>query len=152
MPLFNHSTISFHKTKSHKTMFSFSTAEEVKSAANATGVVFLDVRNDYEIQDSKLTSRPFLNVTCTPMDCSELTAKASELLPDKDGTFDNSHPFHPRRLDSFNNQPPLLIRFLVFSFVIIFSTRDYLLRIRSSCGQGQGDLGRNGIHYGTECR
>ena len=71
-------------------MSSFSTAEEVKSAANATGVVFLDVRNDDEIRESRLTSRPFLNVSCTPMDCSELSARAAELLPDKDGKMENT--------------------------------------------------------------
>lgn len=66
-------------------MSSQSTAEEVKSAANATGAIFLDVRNDGEVMASKLTSRPFVHVSCTPTDCSELMARADALLPNKDG-------------------------------------------------------------------
>lgn len=98
-PLFLHSTSSLLKlctNPTHTKMLSFSTAKEVKSAANATGAVFLDVRNDYEIQDSKLTSRPFLHVTCTPMDCSELAAKAGELLPNKYGKLGCLRPSHAR--------------------------------------------------------
>ena len=68
------------------TMSSYSTAEQLKSAAVAPGALFLDVRNNAEVKESPLTSRPYLHVSCMPDDCSELTARADELLPDKNGT------------------------------------------------------------------
>ena len=72
------------------TMSSHSTAEQLKSAAVAPGALFLDVRNDAEVKESPLTSRPYLHVSCMPDDCSELTARADELLPDKNGTYDTT--------------------------------------------------------------
>lgn len=71
-------------------MSSHSTAEQLKSAAVAPGALFLDVRNDAEVKESPLTSRPYLHVSCMPDDCSELTARADELLPDKNGTYDTT--------------------------------------------------------------
>jgi hypothetical protein len=68
-----------------KTMSSLSTAEQVKSAANAPGAVFLDVRNDAEVKEARLVSKPFLHVSCTLDDSSELEAKADNILPDKNG-------------------------------------------------------------------
>jgi hypothetical protein len=67
-------------------MSSYSTADQVKTAADAPGALFLDVRNDAEVKEVRLTSRPYLHVSCTPDDCSELMARANELLPDKNGT------------------------------------------------------------------
>ncbi len=72
------------------TMSSHSTAEQLKLAAVAPGALFLDVRNDAEVKESPLTSRPYLHVSCMPDDCSELTARADELLPDKNGTYDTT--------------------------------------------------------------
>lgn len=65
-------------------MSSFSTANEVKAAAETPASVFLDVRTDEEIQEARLVSRPFVHVSCSPSgDCSELVATANKILPDK---------------------------------------------------------------------
>ncbi|KAL3782859.1 hypothetical protein ACHAW5_010625 [Stephanodiscus triporus] len=61
----------------------YATADQVKSAADGPGAVFLDVRNAAEVKEAWLASRPFLHVSCTLDDCSELMARADELLPDK---------------------------------------------------------------------
>jgi hypothetical protein len=140
-----------------KTMSSLSTAEQVKSAANAPGVLFLDVRNDAEVEESRLTSRPFLHVSCTPDDCSELTARAEELLPDKNGTYCVMRfSFHfPGRIVLGLLQiahPPLIRLLLFFSYSLNCSAGNFILQIRSSCGQSEGDLGAVGIHKCAECR
>jgi rhodanese-related sulfurtransferase len=59
----------------------------VKEASENQAAVFLDVRTGDEIKEAHLKSRPFLHVSCTPDDCSELMAKADELLPNKNGTL-----------------------------------------------------------------
>ena len=67
-------------------MASFNTPDEVKSAAAEPGAVFLDVRTQAELKEESLTAKPFKHATCSLGDCSELMAKAEELLPDKNGT------------------------------------------------------------------
>jgi phage shock protein E len=62
---------------------SYSTADEVKAAANAPGVSYLDVRTEAEVKVTSLAPKPFHNVSCLGGDCTELTAKASTLMPDK---------------------------------------------------------------------
>lgn len=57
----------------------------MKAESEKEGVVFLDVRRGDEINQAALKSRPFLHVSCTPDDCSELMSKADEILPDKNG-------------------------------------------------------------------
>ena len=62
---------------------SYSTADEVKAAANTPGVSYLDVRTEAEVKVTSLAPKPFHNVSCLGGDCTELTAKASTLMPDK---------------------------------------------------------------------
>jgi hypothetical protein len=57
----------------------------VKAASEKEGAIFLDVRTVDEVKESCLEYRPFLHVSCTPEDCSELMTKADELLPDRNG-------------------------------------------------------------------
>jgi hypothetical protein len=66
-------------------MASISPPHLVKDASDKQGAIFLDVRRGDEIQEASLKSRPFLHVSCTPDDCSDLMAKSDELLPDKNG-------------------------------------------------------------------
>lgn len=64
-------------------MTSFCTADEVQAAANTPGVTYLDVRTDAEVKETSLALKPFHNVSCLGGDCTELTAKASALMTDK---------------------------------------------------------------------
>lgn len=64
-------------------MPSYSTPDQVKAAAEEPGAVFLDVRTHSELKESSLTSRPFHHAVCSLDDCSELMAKAEELMSDK---------------------------------------------------------------------
>jgi len=43
----------------------------------------LIVEHQKKVKDAKLESRPFVNVSCTLEDCSELIQKSSQLFPDK---------------------------------------------------------------------
>jgi hypothetical protein len=125
------------------------TADQVKSAADAPGAVFLDVRNGAEVKEARLSSRPFLNVSCTLDDCSELMARADELLPDKNGMCVRS-AFAEDVWRLSNCAPPHSIPVIFTSMYV--STRDRFLQIRSSCGQSEGVLGAVGLYQGTECR
>ena len=57
----------------------------VKAASEKQGAVFLDVRTDDEIKEVPLSSKPVQHVSCTLEDCTELMARAEELMPDKNG-------------------------------------------------------------------
>mmetsp|Transcript_31537 Transcript_31537/g.66334 ORF Transcript_31537/g.66334 Transcript_31537/m.66334 type:complete len:105 (-) Transcript_31537:201-515(-) len=63
-------------------MSSISTPNQVKAAADVPGAVFLDVRTDAEVKEAQL-SRPFHHARCSLDDCSELMAKADQLMPEK---------------------------------------------------------------------
>lgn len=83
-----------HKLISHysllfssATMSSYSTPDQVNAAADEPGAVFLDVRTGAELKEAQLTSRPFHHITCSLDDCSELMARAEELMRDKNGTL-----------------------------------------------------------------
>lgn len=62
------------------------TPDQIKSAAEEPGAVFLDVRTKEEVEEERL-SMPFEHATCSLSDCSELIAKAEQLLPNKNGTY-----------------------------------------------------------------
>jgi phage shock protein E len=62
---------------------SYCTADEVQAAANTPGVTFLDVRTEAEVKETSLAPNPFHNVSCLGGDCTELLAKASTLMSDK---------------------------------------------------------------------
>lgn len=62
---------------------SYCTADEVQAAANTPGVTFLDARTEAEVEESSLSSKPFHNISCLGGDCTELLAKATVLMPDK---------------------------------------------------------------------
>eukprot|EP00579_Thalassiosira_antarctica_P008646 CAMPEP_0201887950 /NCGR_PEP_ID=MMETSP0902-20130614/26265_1 /ASSEMBLY_ACC=CAM_ASM_000551 /TAXON_ID=420261 /ORGANISM="Thalassiosira antarctica, Strain CCMP982" /LENGTH=105 /DNA_ID=CAMNT_0048418037 /DNA_START=59 /DNA_END=376 /DNA_ORIENTATION=+ len=64
-------------------MASFSTPDQVKAVVDEPGAVILDVRTEDELKEEQLTSRPFHHMSCHVEDCSELMAKAEQLLPDK---------------------------------------------------------------------
>ena len=57
--------------------------DEILAAANEPGSVLFDCRTPEEVKESKLESRPFINISCTLEDCSELIKKADQLFPDK---------------------------------------------------------------------
>ena len=59
--------------------------DEIKALAKESNTIFLDVRSAGEVEDKKLTSHKFVHAHCTMTDTSNLTSKADELLPDKDG-------------------------------------------------------------------
>ena len=56
--------------------------DEILAAANEPGSLLFDCRTPEEVKDAKL-SRPFVNISCTLDDCSELLSKADKLFPDK---------------------------------------------------------------------
>ena len=64
-----------------------SSPDEVKAAAAEPNAIILDVRTAEEVKEDQLTSRPFHHLSCHMEDCSELMAKAEELMPDKNGAF-----------------------------------------------------------------
>mmetsp|Transcript_4554 Transcript_4554/g.7597 ORF Transcript_4554/g.7597 Transcript_4554/m.7597 type:complete len:106 (+) Transcript_4554:146-463(+) len=64
-------------------MTSFSTPDEVKAAVDVSGAIILDVRTKEELEEEQLTPRKFRHASCHLDDCSELMAKAEELMPDK---------------------------------------------------------------------
>lgn len=64
-------------------MTSINSPDEVKAAAAEPGAVFLDVRREDELKEARLTSKPFVHAMCSLDDCSELMAKAEQLMPDK---------------------------------------------------------------------
>jgi hypothetical protein len=142
-------------------MSSLSTVDQVKSAADAPGALFLDVRNDAEVEESRLTSRPYLHVSCTPDDCSELTARADELLPDKNGGYIICNDVFVlplgedvllglRRIKA----PPLFAKKFPRSMHLLLdgSAGDRILQIRSSRGKSEGDIGAAGVYQCIECR
>mmetsp|Transcript_40949 Transcript_40949/g.87228 ORF Transcript_40949/g.87228 Transcript_40949/m.87228 type:complete len:104 (+) Transcript_40949:133-444(+) len=58
-------------------------ADEVKAAVDEPGAIILDVRTKEELEEEQLTSRRFHHASCHMEDCSELMAKAGQLMPDK---------------------------------------------------------------------
>ena len=59
------------------------TPDEILAAANTPGSILFDCRTPEEVKDAKHESRPFVNISCTLDDCSELVSEAEKIFPDK---------------------------------------------------------------------